>query len=98
MFIGHLLKSFSEDFLEINKVLLNGPLPRTIRYVMSESEAKKLLEELKQWAAVNGKTQSDVARLLDVDKQRVNDWFHGRRIPTLDSGIRILRLLKKLRK
>jgi hypothetical protein len=61
---------------------------------MPETEAEKLVNELKKWATENEKSQSEIARLLRVDRRRVNDWFAGAKMPTLEFGIRIQRLLK----
>jgi len=65
---------------------------------MPETEAENLVNELKKWATENQKSQSEIARLLHVDRRRVNDWFTGAKMPTLEFGIRIQRLLRGKRR
>jgi hypothetical protein len=35
----------------------------------------------------NGKSQYAVAKLLDVDRERVSKWFCGKAVPSLEHGL-----------
>ena len=61
---------------------------------MSDNEANKLVESLRQWALAHNKTQYQLAKLLDVDRQRVSKWFSGKSIPSLEHGLKIQKFLK----
>jgi predicted XRE-type DNA-binding protein len=65
---------------------------------MPDEESEKLINDLKQWATDNDVSQADIARLLGVDRQRVSDWFSTDKSPTLESGLKIQRLLKGKRR
>jgi transcriptional regulator with XRE-family HTH domain len=60
---------------------------------MSDYEANKLVESLRQWALAHNKTQYQLAKLLDVDRQRVSKWFSGQ-VPSLEHGLKIQKFLK----
>jgi predicted XRE-type DNA-binding protein len=78
--------------------LLPKPIVEKTPEKTSTTEAEKLVNELKKWATENEKSQWEIARLLSVDRRRVNDWFAGAKMPTLEFGIRIQRLLKGKRR
>ena len=62
---------------------------------MVDEESKKLVADLKKWANRNKKNQSEIARLLDADRQRVSHWFNGRSGPSYYFATRILRLISE---
>lgn len=62
---------------------------------MSNQESASLIVQLIRWAEKNKKSQADIGRRLGVDRQRVSSWFRGERIPSLENGLRIQRLIKK---
>jgi transcriptional regulator with XRE-family HTH domain len=66
--------------------------------VMSDNEANKLVESLKEWALNHDKTQYQIAQLLGVDRQRVSKWFSGKSIPSLEHGLKIQKFLIGKRK
>jgi len=78
--------------------LLPKPIVEKTPEKTSTTEAEKLVNELKKWATENEKSQWEIARLLSVDRRRVNDWFAGAKLPALEFGIRIQRLLKGKRR
>jgi DNA-binding XRE family transcriptional regulator len=55
----------------------------------------ELVDRLKAWAKANGKSQSDIARLIDVRPQRVSNWYRGLQVPSLENGIMIQRLIEE---
>jgi DNA-binding XRE family transcriptional regulator len=62
---------------------------------MSEEETKKLLAELKAWVDAEYGRRAEIARELDVSRQRVTDWLSNRYAPTLEQGLRLQAFLKK---
>ena len=38
-------------------------------------------------------TQSELARMLDVPKQTINNWVKGRAMPSYDRAIRIMEMM-----
>jgi transcriptional regulator with XRE-family HTH domain len=65
---------------------------------MPRKESENLVEALKKWAIENGKKQSEVASILNVDRERVSKWFAGTSVPSLEHGLKIIRLLKEKRR
>ena len=65
---------------------------------MSREETEKLMTELKAWADAEYGRRAEIARWLDVPRQRVTNWIAGRESPTLEQGLRLLAFLKKKRK
>jgi transcriptional regulator with XRE-family HTH domain len=61
---------------------------------MADKEAKKLVNALRRWASLNGKSQYALAKLLDVDRERVSKWFSGKAVPSLEHGLRIQKFLQ----
>jgi len=45
---------------------------------MSAKEIHDLINELKAWVNESNVNQADLARMLGVTRQRVNDWFIGK--------------------
>jgi transcriptional regulator with XRE-family HTH domain len=64
---------------------------------VSDKEAKKLVSTLKRWASSNDKSQYAVAKLLDVDRERVSKWFSGKAVPSLEHGLKIQKFLENPR-
>jgi predicted XRE-type DNA-binding protein len=65
---------------------------------MASVESEKLVQDLKTWAEKNNKKQSEIADLLKVDRERVSKWFSGQSIPSLEHGLKIMRLLREKRR
>ena len=65
---------------------------------MAPKESEKLITDLKAWADAEYGRRAELARMLGVSRQLVSDWFAGRKMPTLDSGLKIQAFLKKQRK
>jgi DNA-binding XRE family transcriptional regulator len=61
-------------------------------------EADSLVNELIKWTEETRTTQSELARLIGVDRRRINEWFSGKKHPTLNNGIKIQRFLKEHRR
>ena len=65
---------------------------------MSDEETKKLLDELRTWVEAEYGRRAEIARELDVSRQRVTDWLSDRYAPTLEQGLRLQAFLKKQRR
>jgi predicted XRE-type DNA-binding protein len=65
---------------------------------MPDKEAKKLVVSLKRWALEQDKSQYQIAKLLEVDRERVSKWFSDKAIPSLEHGLKIQKFLKSKRK
>jgi transcriptional regulator with XRE-family HTH domain len=65
---------------------------------MEPKESEMLIAELKAWADEKYGRRSELARMLGLSPQLVSDWFAGRKTPTLDTGLKLQRFLKKWRK
>jgi DNA-binding transcriptional regulator YiaG len=65
---------------------------------MSQEETEKLIAELKAWADAEYGRRAEIARWLDVPRQRVTNWIAGRESPTLEQGLQLLAFLKKQRR
>jgi hypothetical protein len=66
--------------------------------MMAPEESEKLMADLKAWADAEYGRRAELARMLGVSRQLVSDWLAGRKMPTLDSGLKIQTFLKKQRK
>jgi hypothetical protein len=62
---------------------------------MAPSEVEKLMQELRTWVDAEYGRRADLARELDVPRQRITDWLSGRKAPTLEQGLTILAILAK---
>jgi hypothetical protein len=73
------------------------PTPKRLRQKASctPTNTQQLLDKLPQFCAERGH-QSAVAREVGVSRQRVNDWLHGRKHPSLEQGLALLQLLERL--
>jgi hypothetical protein len=60
---------------------------------MPDEEIKKLLAELQKWCSEKRGRQTEISKLLSA--QSVNDWFGGRSVPTLATGLKIQKFLKE---
>jgi DNA-binding XRE family transcriptional regulator len=65
---------------------------------MSERETEKLMAELKTWVDAEYGRRAEVARELNVSRQRVTDWLSDRYAPTLEQGLKLQAFLKKQRR
>ena len=58
-------------------------------------DAKNLVKELKTWARKRKVTEYRLAKMLGVDRERVNKWFAGKLLPSLQHGLEIQKFLKE---
>jgi transcriptional regulator with XRE-family HTH domain len=65
---------------------------------MAPKESEKLIADLKVWVDAEYGRRAELARMLGVSRQLVSDWLAGRKMPTLDSGLKIQTFLKKQRR
>jgi transcriptional regulator with XRE-family HTH domain len=65
---------------------------------MPDDEIDDTINELKALAKEKGLSQADLARLLGVTRQRVNDWFIGKVRPNLPAYLKVKAFLKTHRK
>ena len=54
-----------------------------------EPEVRRLLDELEAWCREKYGRQTEVAKVLGVDRKRLNDWFTGRIAPSPAVALRI---------
>jgi transcriptional regulator with XRE-family HTH domain len=78
-------------------ILKIARLWRTL-FAMAPKESEKLIAGLKAWADAEYGRRAELARMLGVSRQLVSDWLAGRKMPTLDAGLRIQAFLKKHRR
>ena len=62
---------------------------------MAPSEVEKLIGELRAWVDAEYGRRADLARELDVPRQRITDWLSGRKAPTLEQGLRLADILRR---
>jgi DNA-binding transcriptional regulator YdaS (Cro superfamily) len=62
------------------------------------TRTEALLAELKNWCDAKYGRQSEPARILGTYPQTVNDWFTGRKTPTLEQGLAIQEFLEQQKK
>ena len=55
---------------------------------------EKLLAEVFTWCEGTGVSQSELARLLGVNPQHVTEWKKGRNLPSAESALAMLELIK----
>jgi predicted XRE-type DNA-binding protein len=65
---------------------------------MSDEETRKLMNELKAWVDAEYGRRAQIARELNVSRQRVTDWLSDRYAPTLEQGLSLKAFLKKQRR
>ena len=65
---------------------------------MPPRESELLIAELRAWADEKYGRRSELARMLGLSPQLVSDWFAGRKTPTLDTGLKLQRFLKRQRR
>jgi DNA-binding XRE family transcriptional regulator len=61
---------------------------------MTEDEIERVINELKELAGEEYGGQSELARKLGVPRQRINDWFTGKRTPELKAWLKIQEFLR----
>ena len=61
---------------------------------MPDDEIEALLAELKAWLSEKGLTQADLARMLGVSRQRLNQWMRGDAKPNLQAWLKIKQFLR----
>src|SRR5947209_2655721 len=59
-----------------------------------DPEVARLLNELREWCAQEYGRQAQVARILGVNRRRISDWFSGRILPSLATGLKIQNFLR----
>jgi DNA-binding XRE family transcriptional regulator len=62
-----------------------------------DDEIQRAINELKEWAGKEYGSQSELARKLGVPRQRINDWFTGKKTPELKAWLKIQAFLRKER-
>jgi transcriptional regulator with XRE-family HTH domain len=65
---------------------------------MSQEETEKLIADLKAWADAEYGRRSELARMLGVSRQRITDWLAGRKLPTLEQGLKLQAFLRRQRR
>jgi DNA-binding transcriptional regulator YiaG len=65
---------------------------------MPEKASERLRAELKAWCDQKRGRRAELARMMNVSPQLVSDWVTGRKIPTLDDGLKLIAFLKKHRR
>jgi DNA-binding XRE family transcriptional regulator len=63
---------------------------------MDKSETERLIEELRAYCAKRGE-QSAIAREIGVSRQRMSDFVRGRKHPSLEQGLALLRIMRRLK-
>jgi Helix-turn-helix len=72
--------------------------PYGIHSRMPPTEAEKLMAEVKAWADQKRGRRSELARTFGVSPQLVTNWLAGRKMPTLDDGLKLQAFLRRERK
>jgi DNA-binding transcriptional regulator YiaG len=65
---------------------------------MPEKASERLRAELKAWCDQKRGRRAELARMMNVSPQLVSDWVTGRKIPTLDDGLKLMAFLKSQRR
>jgi hypothetical protein len=59
-----------------------------------DPEVVRLLADLKAWCDEKHGRQTEIARILGVNRQRISDWFAHRTLPSLGTGLKIQTFLR----
>ena|ERR1700730_3774637 len=62
---------------------------------MAPERVRKLINELKEYSRRHEIKQIELASMLGIKPQQLNDWFNGRREPTAERVLHIMELLKR---
>ena len=65
---------------------------------MPDAEVTRLLRELQNWCSEKRGRNTEIAKMLGVSRQTVSDWFAGRSVPTLSTGLKIQAFLQRERR
>jgi DNA-binding transcriptional regulator YiaG len=65
---------------------------------MPEKASERLRAELKAWCDQKRGRRAEIVRMMNVSPQLVSDWVTGRKIPTLDDGLKLMAFLKSQRR
>jgi DNA-binding XRE family transcriptional regulator len=65
---------------------------------MPPEETAKLIAELRAWCDEKRGRQSQLARMLGIKRQSINEWFTGDSSPTLETGLKIQAFLRRERR
>jgi hypothetical protein len=65
---------------------------------MPEKASERLRAELLAWCNQKRGRRAEIARMMKVSPQLVSDWVTGRKIPTLDDGLKLMAFLKQHRR
>jgi DNA-binding transcriptional regulator YiaG len=65
------------------------------RREMAPERVRKIMSELKDYADRYSIKQRQIAQMLGIKPQQLNDWLQGRREPTAERMLEILELLKR---
>jgi transcriptional regulator with XRE-family HTH domain len=61
---------------------------------MPEDEISAVLTQLKAWLVEKKLTEADLARMLGVSRQRLNQWMRGDARPNLQAWLKIKQFLR----
>lgn len=65
---------------------------------MSNMEVEALISKLRAYCKERHGRNTEIAKMLGVSRQLVTDWFSGKAVPTLSTGLRIQTFLKQQRR
>ena len=65
---------------------------------MPDEEIARLLAELRVWCDEKRGRQTQIAKMLGLPRQSINDWFAGKSVPTLQAGLKIQAFLRQERR
>jgi DNA-binding XRE family transcriptional regulator len=71
---------------------------RTLDREMPDEEIARLLAELRVWCDEKRGRQAQIAKMLGLPRQSINDWFAGKSVPTLQAGLKIQAFLRQERR
>jgi predicted XRE-type DNA-binding protein len=74
-----------------------APMTETVA-LMTDNEIDELINELKAWVEQTGVKQATLARMLGINRQRLNDWFMGKTKPNLAAWLKIKSFLRSNRR
>jgi hypothetical protein len=57
-------------------------------------EVIRLMNDLREWCEAEYGRQTEIAKILGVDRQRVSDWLAYRAFPSLGTGLQLYHFLQ----
>ena len=61
---------------------------------MTSERVQQVISDLKRYGQRYKLKQLEIAKMLGITPQQLNDWFNGRREPIADRVLQILELIK----